>query len=73
MRIIVASIVASVLLAVGAGVALSLAQKPVYQARAMPSVRLDDPGENLVGPDWSGLNKVPQDATKVSQAPAERQ
>ena len=68
MRIIVTSIIAAVLLAVAAGAALSTAQKPVYQTRAMPSVRIDDPGNNLVGADWSGLTKLAASGTKVSHA-----
>ena len=68
MRIIVTSIVVAVLLATAAGAVFSMAQKPVYQARAMPSVRIDDPGENLVGPDWSGLHKITPNGTKVSHA-----
>ena len=65
MRIIVTSIIAAVLLAVSAGAALSTAQKPVYQTRAMPSVRIDDPGNNLVGADWSGLPKATPNGTKA--------
>jgi uncharacterized protein involved in exopolysaccharide biosynthesis len=72
MRIIVASIVAALLLAAGAGLVLSRTQRPTYQARAMPTVRIDDPGENLVGRDWSGLNGSAQKATKVSQANTDR-
>jgi uncharacterized protein involved in exopolysaccharide biosynthesis len=71
MRIIVTSIIAAVLLAVGAGAVLSSAQKPVYQTRAMPSVRIDDPGNNLVGLDWSGLPKAAASGTKVSHAATE--
>jgi hypothetical protein len=68
MRIIVTSMVVAVLLASAAGAVLSTAQKPVYQGRAMPTVRIDDPGENLVGPDWSGLYKTAPNGTKVSHA-----
>jgi hypothetical protein len=72
MQIIVTSIVVALLLAAGAGLVLSGTQKPTYQARVMPSVRIDDPGENLVGPDWSGLSRPAQNATKVSQASSGR-
>jgi hypothetical protein len=58
MKIIVTAIVASFLVAAGVGLILSATQKPVYEVHSFPSVRLDDPGHNLVGPDWSGLNRV---------------
>jgi hypothetical protein len=72
MWIITISIVAAVLLASGALLALSAAQKPVYEARTMPTVRIDEPGQNLVGPDWSGLNAPGKDAAEDSRAGAER-
>jgi hypothetical protein len=72
-RVIVTSILAAVLLALGAGVLLSLSQKPVYQAEAPPSVRIGDPGHNLVGPDWSGLYKSPPDSRRVTQADTGRE
>jgi uncharacterized protein involved in exopolysaccharide biosynthesis len=68
MQIILASIVIAVLLAVGAGIVLSQMQEPVYEAQAMPTVRLDDPGHNLVGPDWSGLPTTHESKAKVSWA-----
>jgi hypothetical protein len=58
MNIIMTSVVTSVLLAAGAGLIFSMTQKAVYEVQAVPSVRLDDPGHNLVGPDWSGLNRT---------------
>jgi uncharacterized protein involved in exopolysaccharide biosynthesis len=67
MKIIVTAIVASFLLAGGVGLILSATQKPVYQVQAFPTVRLDDPGHNLVGPDWSGLNRVNETSTEVSR------
>jgi hypothetical protein len=54
MKIIVISIVVAALVAAGAGLILSVAQEPAYEAYTLQSVRLDDPGYNLVGPDWSG-------------------
>jgi hypothetical protein len=67
MKIIVTAIVASFLLAAGAGLILSAMQKPVYEVHSFPSVRLDDPGHNLVGPDWSGLNRANETNTKGSR------
>jgi hypothetical protein len=65
MKIIVTAVVASFLLAVGVGLILSAAQKPVYEVQAFPTVRIDDPGHNLVGPDWSGLYRVSETSTEV--------
>jgi hypothetical protein len=67
MKIIVTAIVASFLVAAGVGLILSATQKPVYEVHSFPSVRLDDPGHNLVGPDWSGLNRVSETSTEVSR------
>jgi hypothetical protein len=67
MKIIVMAIVVSLLLAAGAGLILSTMQKPVYEVHSFPSVRLDDPGHNLVGPDWSGLNHTNETSTEISK------
>ncbi len=51
------SVLSGILLAVGIGViaslALSEAQRPAFDTFVTPSVRLGDPGSNLVGPEWS--------------------
>jgi len=64
MRIILAGIFLSVLIAAAVGYGLFSTQKPIYEAFARPSVRLGrEAGDNLVGPDWSGLYKTtPQQA-----------
>jgi hypothetical protein len=67
MRILVTSIVVAVLLAAGAGLILSTLQRPVYEVQVPPSVRLDDPGHNLVGPDWTGLGRANETGAKVSR------
>jgi hypothetical protein len=67
MKIIVTAIMVSLLLAAGAGLILSTMQKPVYEVHSFPSVRLDDPGHNLVGPDWSGLNRANETNPKGSR------
>jgi hypothetical protein len=54
MPVILASIALAVVLAVISGLALYSMQKPVYESQPMPSVRVGDPGHNLVGPSWSG-------------------
>jgi hypothetical protein len=72
MRIIVTSILAAVVLAIGAGLILHRMQKPVYQVDAMSTVRISDPGTNLVGPDWSGLPKVARNKGEPAQASNDR-
>jgi len=67
MRIILVACVIAVLLAVGAGLILSITQKPIYEAQSLPGVRVGDPGYNLVGPDWSGLNRANETNTKMSR------
>jgi hypothetical protein len=54
MRVIVSGIVVAIVLAALAGIAYDAAQKPVYELQPMPSVRVGDPGSNLVGQGWSG-------------------
>ena len=73
MLTLLTSILVAFVLAAGTGVVLYKAQKPVYLVDAMPTVRISDPGDNLVGPDWSGLFKVPQASTPVSRADDDRE
>jgi hypothetical protein len=55
MGTILAGIVAAVVIAIGAGVVLRNEQEPAWQVySSAQSTRVGDPGENLVGPDWSG-------------------
>jgi len=54
MPVILASICVAVVLTFVAGLSLYSMQEPVYQTQPMPSVRIGDPGHNLVGRDWSG-------------------
>ncbi len=54
MGVILGGVVAAVVLAVGAGFVLRGYQEPAYERYTTQSVRVGDPGENLVGPDWSG-------------------
>jgi hypothetical protein len=56
-KVILSSIVASVLLAVVASFLLGEAQEPAYQAFATSSTRVGNPGDNLVGSTWNGLNR----------------
>jgi hypothetical protein len=54
MGTILTGIVVAVLIAVGAGYVLQREQVPAWQAFSTGSTRVDDPGANLVGRDWSG-------------------
>ena len=56
MGIILTGIVAAIGLAIVAGMILpEAATEPAWQAYSMDaSVRVGEPGENLVGPNWSG-------------------
>ena len=65
MPVILASIALAAVLAVIAGLGLYSMQEPVYQNQPMPSVRVGDPGHNLVGPNWSGNPPVSRDAERT--------
>ena len=54
MKVILASVLIAIVLAVAAGYVLNLNQEPAYKAYSTSSVRLGDPGHNLVGDNWSG-------------------
>jgi hypothetical protein len=57
MKVILSSIAASVLLGVVAALVLGSTQRPAYEAFSTSMTRVGNPGSNLVGPNWSGLNK----------------
>ena len=57
MKVILSSIVATLLLGAAAGVILNEAQRPAYEVFSTSMTRVGNPGSNLVGPNWSGLNK----------------
>ena len=57
MRVILVSAVAALVLAAVASFVLATQQRPAYQAFVGSGARVgDDPGTNLVGPNWTGLN-----------------
>jgi hypothetical protein len=66
MPVILASIALAAVLAVIAGLGLYSMQEPVYQSQPMPSVRVGDPGHNLVGSNWSGNPPAPRDAERTA-------
>jgi hypothetical protein len=59
MKTFLASVVAVLLLAVAASSILDRFQEPSHRAFQTSGARVDHPGDNLVGPDWSGLAPVP--------------
>jgi hypothetical protein len=65
MPVILASMALAAVLAVVAGLGLVSMQEPVYQSQPMPSVRVGDPGHNLVGPNWSGNPPKPVEAERT--------
>jgi hypothetical protein len=54
MGMILSGIVVAIAIAVGAGVFLRSEQEPAWQVYSTASTRVGDPGENLVGANWSG-------------------
>lgn len=57
MKAFLLSVAATVVLAGVAALILRAEQRPAYQAFATQSTRVGDPGENLVGKNWNGLNE----------------
>jgi hypothetical protein len=58
MRAIFSGIALALAIAVIAGFVLAEVQKPSFEAYTTPSVRIGDPGENLVGPNWTRGQKA---------------
>lgn len=56
MKVIVSGIVAAALIGGLAAFVLNEQQRSSYQAFSTSSARVGDPGENLVGPRWNGIN-----------------
>ena len=53
MKAIFSGIVLAAVIAVGASFILSEAQRTAYDRYRTNSVRVGEPGSNLVGPEWS--------------------
>jgi len=60
MGMIFTGIAAAVVIAIGASYFVSAQgdDRPAWQVYSTSSVRVDDPGANLVGPGWTGLAEV---------------
>ncbi|HEX2019945.1 MAG TPA: hypothetical protein VGO17_13475 [Aurantimonas sp.] len=52
MKAILSGIVVALVVAVIASFALSEVQRPAYERYSTSSVRVGEPGDNLVGQDW---------------------
>jgi hypothetical protein len=57
MRAFLTAVAATVVFGLLAAGVLRIVQRPAYQAFSTSGVRLSDPGENLVGQNWNGLNE----------------
>jgi hypothetical protein len=62
LKIIVLASVAALVLGYVASFVLASEQEPAYQAYTGSGARVGDPGNNLVGPAWNGMNtpRAPQ-------------
>ena len=57
MRAFLASLAVALVIAVAAGFILNADNRPAYEAFSTSGARVSDPGHNLVGDRWSGLNR----------------
>jgi len=57
MKIFILSLCIAVVFAIWAGRVLNKGRVTAYQAFATSGTWVGDPGHNLVGPNWSGLNR----------------
>ena len=58
LRIVVLGAIGAVVLAILVSLVLGTRQRTPFESFATESVRVGDPGHNLVGPDWSGDARV---------------
>ena len=54
MKAFIASVAAVIILGVAAALVLALAQRPAYTVYSTTSTRVGEPGDNLVGGNWTG-------------------
>ena len=57
MRAFLASVAAAIVIAAGAAFILNADNRTAYEAFKTSGARVGDPGHNLVGDRWSGLNR----------------
>jgi hypothetical protein len=56
LKVIILAAVAALIVASAAFFVLNREQEPAYEAFVGSGARVTDPGQNLVGPKWNGLN-----------------
>ncbi len=59
MKMIFIGIIVAIVVAAGLGYFLGMDPTLSWQAYSTASTRVEDPGSNLVGPRWTGLNAAP--------------
>jgi hypothetical protein len=57
---ILTGIVVAIAIAIGAGYYLSGEQETAWVVNSTSSTRVGDPGQNLVGPAWTGEAETPE-------------
>jgi hypothetical protein len=67
-KTIALGIVAAIVLSAAAAMVLRTQQRPAYRAYVGSGANVGDPGENLVGKNWNGLNA----GDNVAHGPQER-
>jgi hypothetical protein len=60
MKVIFGSILIALVIGVAAALVLNTAQRPAYEVYSTSSVRVGEPGHNLVGENWSGNPERPR-------------
>ena len=54
MGVILIGIAAAIVIAIGSSFVLKAQQEPAWRVYSTQSTRVGEPGDNLVGPGWSG-------------------
>jgi hypothetical protein len=60
MKVIFASMAIAIVIGVVAALVLNTTDRPAYEVYSTSSVRVGDPGHNLVGENWSGNPSRPR-------------
>lgn len=58
MKAFIAALILVIAIGAAAGWLMAREEEPAYAAFATSGARVDNPGHNLVGPNWSGLNNT---------------
>ena len=58
MKMVLTGIVVAIVVATGLGYLLAMDPTPAWQTYSTTSTRVGEPGNNLVGPRWSGENRI---------------